>query len=31
VIPVEAVGGQQLLDELIRRDLFDARLAIEAV
>lgn len=29
VIPVEAVGGQQLLDELIRRDLFDARLAID--
>lgn len=31
VIPVEAVGGQQLLDQLIRRGLFDARLAIEAV
>jgi hypothetical protein len=31
VIPVEAVGGQQLLNELIRRGLFDASLAIEAI
>lgn len=31
VIPVEAAGGRQLLDELIRRDLFAASLAIEAM
>lgn len=31
VIPVEAAGAEQLLDELIRRGLFDARLAIEAM
>lgn len=31
VIPVEGAGGQQLLDELIRWGLFDARLVIEAM
>lgn len=31
VIPVEGAGGQHLLDELIRRGLLDARLAIEAM
>jgi hypothetical protein len=30
VIPAEADGGQQLIDELIRRDLLNARRAIEA-
>src|SRR5215472_3344372 len=30
VVPVEADGGTQLLDELIRRGLFDASLAIRA-
>jgi len=29
-VPVEAAGGPQLLSELIRRGLFDARLAITA-
>jgi len=29
-IPMEAEGGQALLDELIRRKLFDAELAIRA-
>lgn len=29
-VPTEAVGGPQLLDELIRRGLFDADLAIKA-
>ena len=30
VIPTEADGGLELLDELIRRKLFDAKLSIEA-
>jgi len=29
-VPVEAVGGQELLEELIRRELFPADLAIKA-
>ena len=29
-VPVEAVGGQELLEELIRRELFPADLAIRA-
>lgn len=30
VVPADAAGGSQLLDELIRRNLFDAKLAVKA-